>query len=270
MVFSKNILSLTAGISLLFLAASCNTDDTAKPQQEVNNCRLTKMTVAGTDVITYQYDAQKQLQKAEYSGDAAGDNYVKEYTYDAAGRVSKETFKSADGDTFSYFTFEYEANNLLKKIAFYSRDNQGSTLVHQYNRVIDYDANGQVEKVSTYAPENHTTASRYDVYTYDAKGNVTKIEEFVQNGTSTVNDVSTEYTYDSKKNPYLGATFLGVGAEMFSKNNIASRKETYHLSGLTKMYTHTYQYNEKEYPAKETINTGSQSYQVDREYSCAE
>jgi hypothetical protein len=270
MVFTKNILLLTASISFLFLTVSCNTDDTAEPQQNLNSCLVTKITVAGTDVITYQYDAQKRLQKADYSGDATEDNYFKEYTYDAAGRVNKETFKSTNGETYSYFTFEYNGDNLLKKIAFYSRNAPTNAIVHQYNKVIDYNASKQVVKVSTYAPDNSTSPYRYDTYTYDANQNVSKIQEYVQNSAGAVNDVTTEYIYDSKKNPNLGATFLGVGAETHSKNNIVSEKVIYHLSGLTKNYTHAYLYNEKEFPEKETVTTGLESYQVDREYSCSE
>ncbi|QHT67953.1 hypothetical protein GXP67_15550 [Rhodocytophaga rosea] len=264
------LFSLTAGMGLLCLAVSCNTDDAAEPQQPKNACLVTKMTVAGTDVITYQYDSQKRLQKADYSGDATEDNYFKEYAYNAAGRVIKETFKSDDGGDLSYFTFEYDGNNLLSKIAFYSRNAPTNAIVHQYNKVIDYNVSKQVVKVSTYAPDNSTTPYRYDTYTYDANQNVSKIQEYTQHSTGAVNDVSSEYTYDSKKNPNLGATFLGVGAETHSRNNILSEKVTYYLSGLTKNYTHTYLYNEKEFPVKETVNTGSESYQVDREYSCSE
>ncbi|MGV3587217.1 MAG: hypothetical protein ACO1OF_09465 [Adhaeribacter sp.] len=257
-------------LCLLFALACKNDEDVVKPDKNLNTCLITKITFAGTDAITYEYDNQKRLKKANHAKDAtSNENYYKEYDYDAAGRVTKESFKLADGTVFSYFAFTYNSKNLLEKIAFHTKA-AGNTFKHEYDKIITYTSTNKIEQVKTLNPEGPATSYRLDEYTYDANQNITKVQEYVVNGAAKVNDVTTAYTYDNQNNPYRGATYLGLGAETISKNNIATEKETYHLSDLTKNYTYTYEYNEKGYPTKQTRQSDTNTLEIIREYACAE
>ncbi len=105
-----------AGLLCQLFAIACkNDEDEIKPDKNVTACLITKVTFTGTDAITYVYDQQKRLKKANHAKDAvSNENYYKEYDYDAAGRVIKESFKLSDGILFSYFAFTYNDKNLLE------------------------------------------------------------------------------------------------------------------------------------------------------------
>ena len=269
----KNLMpaNLSAGLLCLIFAIACkNDEDVVKPATNTQTCYITKVTFAGTDAITYEYDSQQRLKKANHAKDAVSDqNYYKEYAYDGAGRVVKESFKLTDGTLLSYFAFSYSQNNLLEKISFYTKS-VGNTFEHEYDKKITYTNATKIEKIITANPAGPVTHYRQDEYTYDANQNISMVKEYVVNGTSKINDVTTEYTYDNQNNPYLGATYLGIGAETISRNNIATEKETFHLSDLTKNYTYTYIYNAKGYPTKQTRQSGNNSLEIIREYSCTE
>ncbi|KAA5542930.1 hypothetical protein [Adhaeribacter rhizoryzae] len=257
-------------LCLLFAIACKNDEDVVKPDKDLNICLLTNITFAGTDAITYEYDNQKRLKKANHAKDAvSNENYYKEYDYDAANRVIKESFKLSDGTLFSYFAFTYNNKNLLEKIAFYTKS-AGNSFKHEYDKILIYSGTNKIEQVKSLNPDDPATDYRVAEYTYDAKQNISKVQEFVVNGTSKLNDLTTEYTYDNQNNPYLNATYLGIGAETISRNNIATEKETYHLSGLTKNYTYTYQYNARGLPTKQIRQSDTNTLEILREYACTE
>jgi len=255
----------------LLTATGCKKDDHSLiPEPNENQCLITKITYSGVDSIVYQYDSQKRLKKAEYAGNGLHEEqYFKEYTYDTKERIVKETFKSTDGVIYAYFEYAYAANNLISNIGFYSINEPDESFTHQYNKIVEYTDNKLVSKVATYQPDNMEKPFRFDVYSYDASGNVVQIKEYANTISGEINDVTSDYTYDNKKNPYLYATYLGIGADVFSKNNVLTEKITYHLSGLTKNYTSTYLYNEQGYPVKQTLITGTHTAEIEREYTCA-
>jgi len=267
--FNPQQLLLPALVLVFF--SSCQKDtDQPKPDKITKACLITKVTFAGTDAITYHYDNQNRLQHADYTGDITNaENYVKAYEYDEEGRVIKEVFKNTAGHIYGYFSFGYNSKNLLATVSFFNKPAGSSSFNHEYDQEIIYTAGNRIAKVTTTNPGN-TQESRYDIYVYDNQDNVTRIIGNVVNGATTTNDVTTDYTYDNKNNPLFNNTYLGVGAETKSKNNVVTEKVTYHLSGLVKNYASTYQYNDKGYPITQTRVSETNVLEVVREYACTD
>ncbi|QMU26850.1 hypothetical protein [Adhaeribacter radiodurans] len=260
-------LHLSILLSLLFFTA-CTSDDAVDPIPDTKVLVLSKVIFAGVDTIKYQYNAQKRLTKARYSAERTptANRYYREYEYDEAGRLTKSHFKLINGDELSYFTYTY-TNNRLTKISYYNRPQPLGEFNHEYDNVIEYNSQNQITKLLTYQPELPTTIHRYTVYTYNAAGNVVKLMDYLNSESGPVNDYTVEYTYDNKINPYQNAVQIGIGAEILSSNNILQQKETYPLSGQTKITTHTYTYNTTGLPVKDTRKSDTNTFDVVNEYT---
>ncbi|PSR56841.1 hypothetical protein AHMF7605_26750 [Adhaeribacter arboris] len=263
-------LTLSIFLSLLFFSA-CNTDNgvdpAPAPAPDTFVVVLSKVIFAGSDTIRYQYNAQKLLVKARYSAERTptANRYYREYAYDGIGRLTKSHFKLINGNELSYLTYTY-TNDRLTKISYYNRPQPQEEFKHEYDNVLEYNNQNRITKLITYHPELPITVHRYTEYTYDATGNVIKLMDYVNSESGPVNDYTVEYTYDTKYNPYQNAIQIGIGAEILSNNNILQQKESYPLSGQTKITTHTYTYNELGLPVKDTRKSDTTTLEVVNEY----
>jgi RHS repeat-associated protein len=184
--------------------------------------------------VNYSYNALGQLTGLT---DASGNSIVA-YTYDAAGRLSKQVKGNA---TFTQYTYD-SAGHILSVINYAPAGAVNSSFVYTYNNLglcmtettsdgtwaYTYDATGQLtHAVFTPNSSDPDRLTGQDLqYVYDAAGNRTTT---VINGvttTYTVNDRNeytqvgaTSYTYDANGNMISQTNSTGTTAYTYNVNN---------------------------------------------------
>ncbi len=165
-----------------------------------------------TTKITYGYDANKRVNTISQPGhtqtftydnldhitkvneNTGTEFFERQTSYDAFGRVIKETYPSG------YYTLnEYDKHGILTAI----KDNSGRLIWQALNEnakgQITEEKKGQKTTKYTYDKRGFTTAVQYGIsdlagitYTYDSKGNLTH-----KGVTAASNQQNASYTYDS-------------------------------------------------------------------------
>jgi hypothetical protein len=156
--------------------------------------------------------------------------------------------------------------------------NPKNTAMSNYH-VLEYNDEGQLIRKSNIRPSGDTkiveflyendrivrttsystnSMSAYSDYVYDDNGNIIKLSHYWVSSTGIADlKTTTEYEYDSMKNPYLSFKRLKTLGVYTNSNNIT--KETYTIEGEVDQYTekvqikeNSYEYNDKGYPI--TVN----------------
>ncbi|ASZ13378.1 hypothetical protein KTO58_07400 [Chitinophaga pendula] len=146
--------------------------------------------------------------------------------------------------------------------------------VNSYDSLV-YNTNGQVIAKYYFAKQatNGQFASQNcQQYTWDQKGNVTRMENLGR--TSTQADFklvsAVDYTYDSKPNAHLqipGMAFItDIAPTNMSANNITSETLTTIATGKQQTGTYTYTYNARKYPVRVVYNTGAERFSTSLEW----
>lgn len=160
--------------------------------------------------VLFKMSSRYEMQYTEYAYNTLdklmgitkpSDGYSANYSYDSLGRVSAITYASEDAfsDAFSdVFSYEYYADGMVKKITY---PNGSITVTYTYDNA------NRLTQTVTKKGEN---ALRTYNYTYDANGNILTVsgsenvsytyDELNRLKSSTKNNVTTTYTYDSRNN----------------------------------------------------------------------
>ncbi len=183
--------------------------------------------------------------------------------YDARGRVSRTLFLDK-GKEVQYYTFEYDDQDLLRKINWYMERPDGTLRLHSA-RELGYNAQKQIITVRNYLLVTQTPLLIGDAtYIYDEKDNLVRSREYrvlSSRESEILNDIviNVRYTHDDKINPlheipYLLYTNPNSLAATLSKNNSVTVTSETTLEGTQKgpgtfnlasfnfsrSYTHTY------------------------------
>jgi uncharacterized protein YxjI len=188
-------------------------------------------TITTTTTTNYTYDEQKRLKTLK-----SGNNVIT-YSYNGNNLFSIE---SVTGQIRNIYEISYEAGK-VKRIN--RRDFNNITLTDEIN--YDYVYNG--DKVS----EIHFQVY-YVLYTYDSKGNITKI---FNHGSP---DFEVSYTYDDKKSRWINAALRfpmvsEPAGDRLSPNNVISLTNSLAPPNSTSFTT--YVYDDEGYPVSSASGT---------------
>ncbi len=240
--------------------ASCKKDPSGGDTPVVKkHSFVTKKTNDDGTYSKYTYNGDNQISKSEdYNASGTSTKYSV-LTYSSKHLVKYESFENgtlktkleisnnSSGNPISADIYITQASGLAKIGSFnytYSGDKLAS-------RTMMYEINGQTFEVSKVE------------YTYTGD-NITKETEYSL-GASQALEVSgyTKYEYDSKKNPFLTlglGIFTGdvgsISANNYTKETVMDASSTID-NAHSKNYT--YEYNDKDYPIKETSKTFNNS-----------
>jgi len=248
-------------LSLTFAFAACNDkeeDDATPDIIETAACRLTDVTDNDEEANKVEYNSSGFVVKLTET-DEDDEVYTTTFIYDANNRLIKEESRE-NGQLDDYTTYEY-TNNLITTSKYYDAD---GTL--EDTEVYKYDGNNRIVEISD--DSNYKTT-----FTYDANGNVTKVESFDLNR---LTDRQVYENYDDKPTALSAVKGLFFGYAGVSKNNPG--KATYYYdadgdgvldtspSGIT---TYTYKYNNNGYPTQ-IIETDedNDTYTTNYTYQC--
>lgn len=234
-------LSLAGAMSMI----SCNKVDDDEPQSSEKQIKAYVYQEVGNtsrDSIVFTYNSNgtlKVTENFEITGATKTMNYLNEFGYQNDKLVTI-TYYEMDGTAKlkdSKDSIAYDSNNRPHKIYDFNVNN-GKFVLSNYVTTISYNADNLPSKIE----EN---ATYYDNYEYTNK-NLTKITAYENGVTNTSN-----YSYDSKKNPFKNNPYF-FGQEIFySTNNYISS------SGNGYTHTLTYEYNSEDYPTKITTVSSS-------------
>ncbi len=211
-------------IIFLALIASCKKEDAPAPQNILDKV----VTKEGTDsiVISYTYDAQNRFVGESTNDPINSETYNRSLTRDNNGRVTKITdaeVSSTPGSTVIDFVYLGATDTKLRN---------GKTFFIQSGVTINdssaYEYNGaQVTRTNHYwSVATDIYFIEYYVYTYDARGNMTKVEFYQTDTPGLLNftlQYSVTFTYDDKINPIYSkddALVEYFGNQYVSPNNI--------------------------------------------------
>lgn len=174
--------------------------------------------VGGLDSTLFDYDSQGQLLGERYFNKVAGPVYNETFVYDTQGRIIKKTGTSLQANLdINDHSYGYDINN---------------------NIIADSVHNGNKPEIIS-----------YNVYEYNADGNLSKEYYYSNVNGITQLDTSFEYTYNDRVNPYYQnrlAFYFGLGYDFIalSKNfwidNSGSNvpKYAYYSNGLPREITY--------------------------------
>ncbi|QEC66586.1 hypothetical protein FRZ67_04470 [Panacibacter ginsenosidivorans] len=247
--------------SLLF--ASCQKEDTYPPLGNNTGTLLIKSVAVQngeTSTTTYSYTSDNKIDVISTVGTSGGidiGDYRKFYR-DASGRIVKIAHKippQSGVEVDTAFTYVYypnattlNYNNTVMKLSVSGFDVNDSTLY-------TYNGNNQITEGYTYesSPLFGPVQEIRFVYTYDAAGNVTKIEGY-NNATGTMQlSVTFDLEYDDKNNPLAfdqEVLLITGGAPGSSKNNVTVAKFKDVNNTDTQTITNTYTYGANGLPEK--------------------
>jgi hypothetical protein len=239
----KKILCLFSALTLVL--TSCSSEDSNSAENSV----LPK-TVSYTysdypednDMATVVYNGNKIVS----AGYTANDKEVYTYTGDFITKI--EDF-AQEGNISSTNEFTYENGKL--KVDLLTESSSDKTYISK--NVYTYKADGTITFVS-YSVDPKTkveTKKSEGVLTY-SNGNLAKKTEIYGDNSETIT-----YEYDTKNNPFkniLGYNLLIDFDSTASANNVTKSTNVYTSGGIatTSVYTSVYEYNEKDYPVKQT------------------
>lgn len=258
----KTIITKKIGFYLLVLFAVVACDDkdeeAATPDPTVSaSCRITQIADDDEEVSKIEYNNAGYITKVTET-DEDDEVYTTTFIYDANNRLIKEENRE-DGDLDDYRTFAY-TNNLVTSSTYYDVED-GS----EYTTTYKYDANNR--KIEETDEDDYK-----NTYTYDANGNISKIESFYNN---VVSYRQIFENYDNKPSYY--SALKGLPSVYFdaSKNNPG--KTTYYSdrdgngtidATPNDVIDYTYKYNSNGFPTEIKETSGTDTYTTTLTYQC--
>ena len=201
----------------------------------------------------HNYNDRNLLTSSEYYIDPG--MYSSTWTVVEASMNRKEWVSPDNTEKSLIVTCEYDSNDQLSRMIY----NRPSVTNSEYS---DFTfENGRISRRTMYW---NTALSSYIVYSYDVDGNLAKESRYhvPENGVPEL-WTTTEYEYDTMKNPYQAFKRLMLPGKNTNPNNIT--KQTYTLYFEVDQRTervstiiNTYEYNDSGYPVK--VN-GESEYQ---------
>lgn len=249
----KLMIMSAAVIGVLGLA-SCSKDETpdnTSGGSSGSTCRVNAASgvVFGDNVsISFTYDANKRL--SSYTSNSGGDKEGEIYTYNSSGQLIKtEYWETTSSDITSYSEITW-ANGKVTEVKNYEDDGNGGFSLESTD-VPTYTGE-RITKMESYVSGS---VDSYEEYTYDSKGNPTKIVYYYSDGNGGFEPNYREnYTYDDKKG---AEAFNRVSADnsliIAVNNQLQNKSESYDSQTQTwstdSDFTYSYTYNSNNYPA---------------------
>lgn len=261
-------------ILICMVAFSCEKDHTPIIERNASGL-LSRVLISGKPYQEYTYTNSGLIEEEKSWG-----TYTK-YTYNSSNQLVKSE-SYVDPSIFSSSTYVIEEAQKRKEWAnpknvprsvtnTYSYPKTGQFIeryVDRANGTQDYgkyelNEEGLVSKNIFY---NEGRLAGYVDYLYDEQGNLIREKHyFISSDGSTKLSNETEYEFDNKKNPYFPFNKLIFPGRNTNRNNIT--KATYTLYGDTPsviewldISTHTYEYNDLDYPVKVDSETTYEYY----------
>lgn len=234
----KNIVLFLALVIVFF---SCSKDDNG---DTINNDTILVKRITysdGYNDVIISYEGTKIIKMGPVEG---GTTYVY-FTYEG-DLITKIGYSDDDNVTATEFhSYIYSNNKLVQVKVFYNDELQ---VVSDYT----YNSDGTIEIQET-GYNGNSNSSRYKNY-FDGAGNLIKKEQFDNNTlTSTTN-----YTYDSKNNPFKNVT--GYGVTGASANNLISASIQGSGGSATTSQSNTYEYDSKDFPTSCSSTRSGRNY----------
>jgi len=247
----------------IVLLASCQKEDTYPPLGNNSGTLLIKSVAVQngeTSTTTYSYTSDNKIDVISTVGTSGGIDIgdYRRFYRDANGRIVKIAHKvppQSGIEVDTAFTYVYypnattlNYNNTVMKLSVAGFDVNDSTLY-------TYNGNNQITEGYTYesSPLFGLVQEIRAVYTYDAAGNVTKMEGY-NNATGTMQLAATfDLEYDDKTNPLAfnqEVVLITGGAPGSSKNNVTVIKFKDVNNANTQTITNTYTYGANGLPEK--------------------
>ncbi|WP_205502237.1 hypothetical protein [Rufibacter psychrotolerans] len=248
----KSLRTCSLLLALAVLTVNCSEDKEKEPEpvvEEVGACYLTREVFTNPNLgftqtreFVYANDQLTTINETVNLPAPKTLNIVAEY--DGSGRVARTVFLE-QGQQVQYYTFEYDAQNLLRKINLFSDPQRTGTLRLNSSRELGYNAQKQLITAKNYFLLGQAPLLTNDVsYTYDARGNMVRSREYRVlsfRGAEILADVviNLQYTHDDKINPlheipYLLYTNPNSLASTLSKNNSVTVVSATSLEGTVK------------------------------------
>ncbi len=279
-------------LALLFFVSACkDNEDNPAPGSGSKDCRVTEMKL-DDETISCIYTNDLLTQVKSISTNAAdNENYTLEYN--ANKQITKAQLFNPDGSSDFYIAYEYNTAGLVSKNNYFYTDSSGTAFANDLSVTFEY-TDKTLTRTTTledlsYLGIEATVPVNSTVYTINA-GNVTKTTYYILDEnwlfnldpnnlpptTEYMNHMvlsgSTEYQYDDKKNAFQPLSFISFLLEdvsALSVNNITSRVDKDETGSTSNTTTTTYVYNAEGYPTQITsTETGSTAETIAISYSC--
>ncbi len=225
--------SIIISIVLLILF-SCSSKDISDNSSPDNSNSVLVKKIAFSNMVNpaiYTYNGNKLVKVLGNDGDA----YLI-FTYMGDLITKTEWVNLNNVSSGEYNEYIYKDNKLTQKKAYAE-----NILQYIYDYVYNTDGTTQ-GKVTGYNGNSNISIFKYY---YDGVGNMIKSEQFYHNTLSS----TTNYTYDTKNNPFKNITgFRVLAVAGSSSNNIVKVKSTYLDSSSVLEEINSYQYNSQDYP----------------------
>jgi len=277
---------------IIILFTNCSKNDDA-----TNEHPFLKLATYTEDGIEYsvQYNNNKPSSIEIYNNAASGNKINQEITYTADGKI-----QSIGTGTYTYNSSgQIATTTRLGLTGTIQYDSQGrvvrvsgsgfTTGNYSYQRNFIYTGT-RLTSITELATSNGNLYVARIVLSYDSAGNVILFQLYLGNSLSNLTlNTTTNYTYDTKKNPWYKFFIEEMGHTNFfplcfcdnnkcneelgnfvinriiyiSPNNVLTKTKTYHSTSQTETYNYSYTYNSEEYPLTKEINSSEIS---DNEY----
>ncbi|SEW45416.1 hypothetical protein SAMN05428988_6022 [Chitinophaga sp. YR573] len=222
--------------------------------------RLHGITTA-TDKTVITYNADKSIAKLVSTHKTSDESYVvaRIPVYEN-GHLVKTLFTDDEvSDAPMLFsTFTYSSKGQVEKISYYQEN-----VVNAYDSLV-YNNTGKIIAryfFSKQAGKNGFESHNCQLYTWDAQGNISSMENMgrLNDKAEFVLSSSTSYKYDSKPNAQQNTPVLSymidIAPANLSANNIVSETITA-TAGSAIVNNYAYAYNASQYPVKVTATYG--------------
>jgi len=257
---------LMVGI-IAFFAISC------APPPEVTttvSCRMTKFSIDSEQKLTIELDEKKHITQVIFGN--TDSTLVVEYN--SNGRIGSARLNDSENKTTRYTTYTYNSKGLVSKSTDYtvSADDNLTEVAYQAYK---YNPKNQLSKRFYYMRGASVTYQLvgYHFFDYNRAGNATHEEIYNDAGLMHV----IEYEYETGTNPFRLLFFLFnrfpfEHHETISTNNI--KKAVWRDAEntiLSPSYVSSYEYNEDNYPTKESrllISEGGDGFSMSFTYEC--
>ncbi|MGX5819049.1 hypothetical protein ACWKWU_12680 [Chitinophaga lutea] len=239
----RTILCLFAAASLA--AVSCKKDKDKDKDEPSAGARylvkVTETTNGADDVYTLTWNAQNKLTGNKLPGVSD-----QQFTYDAAGRLSKYVTIDEETGTTDTYTFTYTATGLPQRYerSIVSDDNEPVTSTGTY--VLN------AGKVTRIVEKDHETLHETLLDIEYTGNNVTRLHAASPEGL----DIEIKMTYGEKRNPMTAARqpyvlLADFAVEGFSANELLTMLTESEIADFSS--TVTYQYDPSGYPIASTL-----------------
>ncbi len=256
-------------LGVLFVASmiSCTKEGVYNPKKKVQRVYYSVSSAWGSiDKYlgqTWNWDGNK-IKSIDHYTSNGNTSYTENFTYDGNRIVRVDDYKNAE-----YTTYDYDGSH-LKTINYYYRNKVERTMVFTYNsgkvsqiQITYYDAKKGdrhlTSSIIPFFPEKVNKAMSAFAEKADVKGVVTANYQFTWTDNNVTKIIASSegemttmtFTYDAKKNPFLGFLCLEMGEDgidsYYSKNNVTQYMES-DINGENYILNYTYQYDGNDFP----------------------